>query len=415
MEFSNKWVKKFLVRAKMYRRKITKEDKNVPTPEEIKRILGIGQDMYVQKDHRPETCFNFDETAVTYAIGPTHVYCPKDQDRATHLGVSDMKVRITATIAVCSTGHFAPTMFIIKHSVSSEKRPDQTKMRVIPDLLKKSGFTTNDGWQMKMWEKEMTKKNKTDIHKVNYLIHSVSGHVITSQVKAWNDTVRMCMWYELIMLPIRNRLGKMLMWCDNCGSHLTQAVKNVITECDIDVAYLPKNMTSELQVLDLVVNGPLKAHIRRKRAMRLFDAFQEYKLKRELNTAIKFVAPAPSMIEGIRDLILLFEDQFTHEKFRECINRSFIATGTLPESLIVDTDVPVFKSFKRESAYGTMSMIPKGTKSVLEFDNVLNDTNSASNASPANEEEHDVESALFEFYAAVDIDISNTMSDSDDE
>ena len=259
------------------------------------------------------------------------------------------------------------------------------------------------------------KKNKTDIHKVNYLIHSVSGHVITSQVKAWNDTVRMCMWYELIMLPIRNRLGKMLMWCDNCGSHLTQAVKNVITECDIDVAYLPKNMTSELQVLDLVVNGPLKAHIRRKRAMRLFDAFQEYKLKRELNTAIKFVAPAPSMIEGIRDLILLFEDQFTHEKFRECINRSFIATGTLPESLIVDTDVPVFKSFKRESAYGTMSMIPKGTKSVLEFDNVLNDTNSASNASPANEEEHDVESALFEFYAAVDIDISNTMSDSDDE
>ena len=85
------------------------------------------------------------------------------------------------------------------------------------------------------------------------------------------------------------------------------------------------------------------------------------------------------------------------------------------ESLIVDTDVPVFNSFKRESAYGTMSMIPKGTKSVLEFDNVLNDTNSASNASPANEEEHDVESALFEFYAAVDIDISNTMSDSDDE
>ena len=146
MEFSNKWMKKFLVNAKLYRIIIRKEDKNVSTPEEVKRILGIGQDMYVQKDHRPETCFNFDETAVTYAIGPTHVYCPKDQDRATRLGVSDMKVRITATIAVCSAGHFAPTMFIIKHSVSSEKRPDQTKMRVITDLLKKTGFTTNDGW-----------------------------------------------------------------------------------------------------------------------------------------------------------------------------------------------------------------------------------------------------------------------------
>lgn len=42
LKFSNKWVKKFLLRAKMHRRKITKEDKNVPTPEEIKRILGIG-------------------------------------------------------------------------------------------------------------------------------------------------------------------------------------------------------------------------------------------------------------------------------------------------------------------------------------------------------------------------------------
>ena len=94
----------------------------------------------------------------------------------------------------------------------------------------------------------MTIKNETDVHKVNYLIHSVSGHVVTSQVKAWNDTVRTCMWFELVMLPIRNKLGKMLMWCDNCGSHLTQAVKNVIKECDIDVAYLPKNMTAELQV-----------------------------------------------------------------------------------------------------------------------------------------------------------------------
>lgn len=83
---------------------------------------------------------------------------------------------------------------------------------------------------MKTWVKELTIKNKTDVHKVNYLIHNVSGHVITSQVKAWNDTVRMCMWFEIIILPIRNKLGKMLIWCDNCGSHLTQAVKTVITD-----------------------------------------------------------------------------------------------------------------------------------------------------------------------------------------
>ena len=41
-----------------------------------------------------------------------------------------------------------------------------------------------------------------------------------------------------------------------------------------------KNMTGELQVLDLVVNGPLKAHIRTVRANRLYKSFQDYKIIR---------------------------------------------------------------------------------------------------------------------------------------
>lgn len=45
----------------------------------------------------------------------------------------------------------------------------------------------------------------------------------------------------------------MFIWCDNCGSHLTQAGNDVKVECNIDVAFLPENMTGELQVLDLVV------------------------------------------------------------------------------------------------------------------------------------------------------------------
>lgn len=74
----------------------------------------------------------------------------------------------------------------------------------------------------------MYNKKKNDAHKAFYFIHNLTGHVITIEVKSWNDTVRMCMWFELIALPIRNKHGKMLIWCDNCGSHLTQAVKDVI-------------------------------------------------------------------------------------------------------------------------------------------------------------------------------------------
>jgi hypothetical protein len=98
----------------------------------------------------------------------------------------------------------------------------------------------------------------------------------------------MILWFEIIMHPIKMDLGKMLLWCDNCGSHKTSIVRDAIKEVDIDVAFLPPNMTSELQVLDLVVNGPLKAHIRTKRANRLYDAFQVYKVARAEIYSSKF-------------------------------------------------------------------------------------------------------------------------------
>jgi hypothetical protein len=50
----------------------------------------------------------------------------------------------------------------------------------------------------------------------------------------------------------------MLLWCDNCGSHKTGCVMKTIDEIGLDVAFLPKNITGELQVPDLVVNGPLR-------------------------------------------------------------------------------------------------------------------------------------------------------------
>ena len=237
--FPNKWVRNFLKRGCVSRRKITRDDKDVPTEEEIKRILKIGQDMYLRNDHNPHTCYNFDETAFTYSIGPSHIFCPSDQQRATKIGISNTKLRITAVIAVNAVGDFAPLMLILKHSVSSEKRSDQTRMRVIPELFTKDGFKAEDGWEKLVWEKTLTIKGVTDRHSCTYFRHTVTHHIITSQVKAWNDTTRMVMWFEVVMKPIKERLGKLMIWCDNCGSHKTSSVKDVIAETNIDVAFLP--------------------------------------------------------------------------------------------------------------------------------------------------------------------------------
>ena len=182
----------------------------------------------------------------------------------------------------CAEGLLAPLMMIIKHSVSSEKRPDQTKMTIIRDLHKKDGLAVSDGWTLKTWNKEFTVKGVTALHKIIYVIHEGTRHVITSQYKAWNDSIRMCMWFEVVIKPIKDRTGKTLLWCDNCGSQKPTCVYETIEEIGVDVAFLPKNMTGELQVLDLVSNGPLKAHIRKKRANTLYKSFQEEQTVRSL-------------------------------------------------------------------------------------------------------------------------------------
>ena len=51
LRFSNNWVNRFLKRAGMRRRKITREDKDIPKVDKVKRIMKIGQDMYSESVH----------------------------------------------------------------------------------------------------------------------------------------------------------------------------------------------------------------------------------------------------------------------------------------------------------------------------------------------------------------------------
>lgn len=115
----------------------------------------IGQQLYIENGHDANYTFKFDVTAFMWAIGPTHIFCPGDQKRVTNIGIS-IKMRITEVVTVNAAGDSAPLMLILKHLFSSEKRPDQSKMKIIRDLNTKPGFTVNDGWTSCTWEKEMT-------------------------------------------------------------------------------------------------------------------------------------------------------------------------------------------------------------------------------------------------------------------
>ena len=69
----------------------------------------------------------------------------------------------------------------------------------------------------------------------------------------------------------------MLVVVDNAGAHCTAAVERVFREHGFALELLPKNVTDALQVMNFVVNGPLKAVLRECRAAALFTVLQAYR------------------------------------------------------------------------------------------------------------------------------------------
>ncbi len=123
----------------------------------------------------------------------------------------------------------------------------------------------------------MTIDGITAHHKLNYLMHTSTGHVITSQYKAWNDQVRMALWYEVVMKPIADQHGVTIMvWQDNCSIHHTNDVQLAAERTGCKVMFFAPDMTQILQPMDVAVNGPLKRHLREERADIAVDSFQKY-------------------------------------------------------------------------------------------------------------------------------------------
>ena len=93
----------------------------------------------------------------------------------------------------------------------------------------------------------------------------------------------------------------------------------------------------------------------------------DHLLPKALQQNPEFEPSKPTMIEGIIDLIQLFKAQFTEAKFRDCINRTFIKTGTLPVSNINDGNLD-FVEYKKELLCGTVLIVPEGTIDLSDYD-----------------------------------------------
>jgi hypothetical protein len=380
LQFSNKWVQAFLKRNHFKRIKITAELKERPSEADIRLKMQVGQDFYIKNHLGPSCTWNMDETAFTYAIGPTHLFVPHNQRRGQQS--ANVKLRITAIITVNGNGFFAPTFIIIKHSKSSYEKPDQTTMTVLK-ALHKSVLTAAKGWELKIWTRTMAIKNKktkkyNDIEQKCFYLQHKSGHIITSQCKAWNDQVRMAMYIDLIVMGfLKNMDPTFLLWMDNCGPHLTKAIEQLLVEHGITemLAFFPKNCTDILQPLDLIVNKVLKSMIRRYNAERFVIDFNKFKAKyiEELKKALgerrklKFIPSKPSYQDAIEKLIEMMDRFNDYQdtdsvKFASSIQKCFIDVGCVGNE---SNEFNKYDTSKMDTT-GTSRILPIGEGSVIQ-------------------------------------------------
>jgi hypothetical protein len=94
--------------------------------------------------------------------------------------------------------------------------------------------------------------------------------------------------------------------------HHTSAVANLYEEHDIHTAHYPPNMTAYLQVIDLVVNKPIKDFTRYRNSIRILMFFQSYQeiYLYTINVTERFNHPKPSIIKEVLDLMKLYEEDF---------------------------------------------------------------------------------------------------------
>jgi len=213
-----------------------------------------------------------------------------------------------------------------------------------------------------------------------YLIHLQQGHVITVHHNAWMDCAALCMWavgphshsphhsqstlflysplpsppYRNVLEPSQDvQLGPyvtrgldpiLLVW-DNLAAHKHWFVQKYLWLRGVYVESLPANTTDWLQVMDLVVNGPLKAIMRRLRCNNLYDAFQIFKRaylkaslarvtaagrKQPLPPLPTWTAPKTTQTEALHTLFDTINTRFQEADFLFGLERAFERVGLKP-------------------------------------------------------------------------------------
>lgn len=348
LRFSKGWVSDLLKRNVLRRRRTTHITKNAPTPEQIQVHMEAIQDVIVEEEYCEDQVASADETGIFYGAPPKNQYIPSDADRAC-APESDEKARFTSLEMGFSNGKMAPSFHVIK--CVAKNADDLSATRVIHNLHTQPGFRAQEGWELHYWERTMTLQRKKQgvaesyvaKFKRPYIRHTQKLTVITCQVKAWMDTAGIAMWADTLLSLLVSKCcrGRLLIVWDNCGCHNVPALVDVFDDIGVKLMNLPPNVTDRLQVMDLVVNAPLKAGILRERCDELFEYMTAWKVDRLKQLALPekerklvvFKPPKPTITSGLRTVLKVEEECLGTTAFQASMKRCFVSVGLAPTEL----------------------------------------------------------------------------------
>ena len=241
------------------------------------------------KQFDPNYVYNMDETGLFFKVLPNRSYV-KQEDVKTVRGTKLMKAKDRVTL------------YVTTNATGTDKVP--------LSLIGKS-------------KNPRCFRNKT--LKLKYY----------NQAKAWSDSKVFKKWWEAFRLYIRSRTNrKCLLIMDNCGPHGTELVD---PGGQIEVIFLPPNVTSVYQPMDAGVIAMLKKNYRYRLLMRMFDIFEERQDRREAAKAAKMAAGTMGLNEGyaphVFDVIeILYEvwNEIPASKIKKCWVKSTLVSFDPP-------------------------------------------------------------------------------------
>ena len=119
---------------------------------------------------------------------------------------------------------------------------------------------------------------------------------------------------------------------DNVATHHAKEVEKAYERAGWLLNFFPPNMTRELQVMDLVVNGPIKKRLRKFRIDNMLSYMESFRAQffqatYQHQMIPKFAPPTPKYQDTVLQMLHMMETTFKDKKIQDSIGRSFLKVG----------------------------------------------------------------------------------------